>query len=498
MSLAKIVFSITNYELRVAKLLPLPSVIFNPSFILLSHFISDKIKQQLPFEPTADQNRALEQLAAFLAPQSSSELLLLKGYAGTGKTSLVGALVKAFVELKQKVILLAPTGRAAKVLSLYAGQPAQTIHKKIYRQRSAADYTFQLDQNLHKHTLFIVDEASMISNLPSENSHFGTGYLLDDLIHYVYGGEGCRLLLLGDVAQLPPVGQAISPALDKAELDSYGFETIECQMTEVVRQSSESGILHNATMLREKITNGQTRYFPTFETGKFSDVIKISGEDLIEKLDDCYGEDGMENTMVVTRSNKRANIYSQGIRSRILWKEDEISSGDLLLVTRNNYFWGEQGTEKLDFIANGDIAEVLRVRKHSTMYDFNFVELSLRFIDYDVEKDVLVWLDTLRAETPAEVSALNQKLYTLVNEDYAHIGNKRERIKLLRKNKYYNALQVKFAYAVTCHKAQGGQWQNVFIDQGYVTEEMLGVEYYRWLYTAFTRAAKRVYLVNFK
>ena len=479
---------------------------------LISHFIIDTIKSYLPFEPTDDQNKVLAQLANFLTPQSSSELFLLKGYAGTGKTSLVGALVKAFVELKQKVILLAPTGRAAKVLSLYAGQPAQTIHKKIYRQKSAMDYSFQLDQNLHKHTLFIVDEASMISNLPSENSNFGSGYLLDDLLQYVYGGEGCRLLLLGDVAQLPPVGQTISPALDKAKLDSYGFQTVEYQMTQVLRQSSESGILHNATMLRQKIENGKTQDFPTFETENFSDVIKISGEDLIEKLDDAYHKDGLENTMVITRSNKRANIYSQGVRGRILWKEDEISSGDLLLVTRNNYFWGEQGadsstspfdssatlTDRMDFIANGDIAEVLRVRRHSTMYDFHFVELSLRFVDYEVEKDMLVWLDTLRAETPAEVSALNQKLYTLVNEDYAHIGNKRERVKLLRANKYYNALQVKFAYAVTCHKAQGGQWKNVFIDQGYITGEMLGVEYYRWLYTAFTRATKRVFLVNFK
>ncbi|MDR1698997.1 MAG: AAA family ATPase [Prevotellaceae bacterium] len=464
---------------------------------MLSHFITDKIKSHLPFELTGDQNNVLEQLADFLAPQSSSELFLLKGYAGTGKTSIVGALVKAFMELKQKVILLAPTGRAAKVLSLYAKQPAQTIHKKIYRQKSAVDYSFRLDQNLHKHTLFIVDEASMISNLPSENSHFGTGYLLDDLIEYVYGGEGCRLLLLGDVAQLPPVGQVLSPALDKTKLDAYGFQTVECLMTQVVRQTSESGILHNATMLRRQIENGQTGKFPAFETEDFSDVIKISGEDLIEKIDSAYDEDGIENTMVVTRSNKRANIYAQGIRGRILYKEEEISSGDLLLITRNNYFWGEQGGDKIDFIANGDIAEVLRVRKHSTMYDFHFVELSLRFVDYDIEKDVLVWLDTLRAETPAEVSALNQQLYTLVNEDYAHIGNKRERVKLLRKNPYYNALQVKFAYAVTCHKAQGGQWQNVFIDQGYVTEETLGVEYYRWLYTAFTRATKQVYLVNF-
>lgn len=516
---------------------------------LLFRFIADKIKSHLPFELTGDQKHVLEQLAIFLTPQSSSGLFLLKGYAGTGKTSIVGALVKTFIELKQKVILLAPTGRAAKVLSLYAGQPAQTIHKKIYRQKSATDYSFQLDQNLHKHTLFIVDEASMIANLPSENSNFGTGYLLDDLIHFVYSSEGCRLLLLGDVAQLPPVGQTLSPALDKAELDSYGLETVECQMTQVVRQASESGILHNATMLRRQIERARSQepgaknlddqspgsWFltpgsfpaPDIERARnqeprtrnlddqspdswllvpdsFNDVIKISGEDLIEKIDSAYDEDGIENTMVITRSNKRANIYSQGIRNKILWKEEEISRGDLLLVTRNNYFWLDNGSDTEsrrdanDFIANGDIAEVLRVRKHSTMYDFHFVELSLRFIDYDIEKDVLVWLDTLRAGTPAEVSALNQQLYTRVNEDYAHIGNKRERAKLLRKNPYYNALQVKFAYAVTCHKAQGGQWQNVFIDQGYVTEDMLGVEYYRWLYTAFTRATKRVYLVNFK
>jgi exodeoxyribonuclease-5 len=472
---------------------------------VLSDFIIDKIQSHLPFEPTDDQKAVLTALSDFLAPNSSSELFLLKGYAGTGKTSLIGALVKAFMELKQKVILLAPTGRAAKVLSLYAGHPAQTIHKKIYRQKSATNYTFGLNQNLHTHTLFIVDEASMIANLPSENSQFGSGYLLNDLLEYVYGGAGCRLLLLGDIAQLPPVGQIISPALDRAKLESYGFPTLECQMTQVVRQITESGILYNATMLRKKMEEEDTRSFPVFQTEGFTDVVKISGEDLIEKIDEAYDRDGIENTIVVTRSNKTANIYSQGIRGRILYKEDEFSSGDLLLITRNNYFWINKEAEKEnahsqhnDFIANGDIAEVIRVRKHSKMYDFHFVELSLRFVDYDIEQDILVWIDTLRAETPAEVTALNKQLYERVNEDYSYIGDRRERAKMMRANKYYNALQVKFAYAVTCHKAQGGQWQNVFIDQGYVTEEMLGIEYYRWLYTAFTRATKQVYLVNFK
>ncbi len=466
---------------------------------MISDFLTGKITTHFPFPPTKEQEMLIKELSIFLMSRESHELFLLKGFAGTGKTSIISALVKTFVELKQKCVLLAPTGRAAKVLSGYSGEKAYTIHKKIYRQKTATSDVsyFSLADNLHKHTLFIVDEASMIANYAAEGTNaFGTGYLLDDLIHYVYSSDGCRLLLVGDAAQLPPVMQQNSPALEKLKLESYGLSVIEFLLTTVVRQAQESGILWNATTLRNQLTEDNIHVFPHFELSGFNDIVKVLGEELIDKINTAYNEVGIEDAIVITRSNKRANIYSLGIRNRVLYKEDQITTGDLLMITKNNYFWNEE-YEGLDFIANGDIVEVVRVKKFYDLYDFHFVDLTLRFLDYEMEIDARILLDTLQADTPADVATLNKLLFTKVSEDYMHIGNSRERMKLMRKDPFLQSLQVKFAYAVTCHKAQGGQWKYVFIDQGTIAEEQLGVDYFRWLYTALTRATEKVFLVNF-
>jgi exodeoxyribonuclease-5 len=462
---------------------------------MLSDFLSQKIIEQLPFSPTDEQNELIRNLSEFMTLQEKEGVFLLNGYAGTGKTSVVSALIKALTEFKQKTVLMAPTGRAAKVFSSYSGHSAFTIHKKIYRQKSAADFHFSLAENLHKHTLFIVDEASMIANSSMGESAFGSGRLLDDLISYVYTGEGCRLLLMGDNAQLPPVGQAESPALVTKNLESFFLKVSSFTLQQVVRQSSESGILHNATLLREVIREGKTEQKPPFELNGFTDIERLSGADFVDTLNSSYSKLGEEDCIVITRSNKQASRYNQGIRNMVLQKEDMISNGDLLMVVKNNYFWAKN-YEKLDFIANGEIVEISRIRRYRDMYDLRFVEASLRFLDYDYELDCLLLLDSLFAETPADMEALNKKLFENVAEDYAHIGNKRERMKQMAENEYYNALQVKFAYAITCHKAQGGQWNTVFIDQGFIGEGFTE-DYYHWLYTAATRATDKLYLVNF-
>jgi len=424
-----------------------------------------------------------------------NKLFLLKGYAGTGKTSVVSALVRALNELKQKTVLMAPTGRAAKVIAGYSGYPAFTIHKKIYRQKSMSEFRFQLADNLNTHTLFIVDEASMISNSGSETT-FGSGRLLDDLIHFVYGSDGCSLLLLGDTAQLPPVMQPQSPALEKEQLLGYGLIVTEFTLTHVVRQALESGILHNATLLRQQLTDEQTTNFPAFDLNGFDDIRKLNGMELIEEIQKSYDGVGVEDTIVVTRSNKRANIYNNGIRARVMMKEDELSNGDLLMVTRNNYYWNKPYKE-IDFIANGDILKIVRVRKYHEIYGFRFVDLTLRSLDFDWEIDARIWLDALQSESPAQMNEMTNTLFEAVGEDYPEITNKREKFKKILENEYYNALQVKFAYAVTCHKAQGGQWKKVFIDPGQVSEDKINSDFYRWLYTALTRATETVFLVNF-
>jgi len=462
---------------------------------MLHNFIASRIQDQLPFEPTEQQTQLIEELGVFLMSTDSEKAFLLRGYAGTGKTSVVSALVRALNELKQKTILLAPTGRAAKVISGYSGFPAFTIHKKIYRQKSMSEFRFQLADNLHTHTLFIVDEASMISNLGSEST-FGSGRLLDDLVEFVYSSDGCSLLLLGDTAQLPPVMQPHSPALERDKLQGYGLKVHEFTLTHVVRQALESGILHNATLLRQQLTDERTTEFPRFELEGFADIRKLSGMELIDEIQRSYDGVGVEDTIVVTRSNKRANMYNNGIRARVMMKEDELTNGDLLMVTRNNYFWNKPYKE-IDFIANGDILEVVRVGKHHDIYDFRFVDLTLRSLDYEWEIDARIWLDALQAESPAAMNEMTNKLFQAVAEDYPEITTKKLLYKKILESEYYNALQVKFAYAVTCHKAQGGQWKKVFVDPGQIAEEQLNSDFYRWLYTALTRASETVFLVNF-
>ena len=465
---------------------------------MINNYLVQQIKGNFLYKPTLEQEKAVKSLADFLFSPKQDSVFLLKGYAGTGKTSLIGALVKTLDQLQQKCVLLAPTGRAAKVFSHYAKHSAFTIHKKIYRQRNYSNDmdNFSLDDNLHQQTLFIVDEASMIANDGLSGAAFGTGRLLDDLIQYVYAGTGCRLMLIGDTAQLPPVGEEQSPALSPDVLKGYGLEVYEAQLTEVVRQMHDSGILWNATELRRYISEEVFFALPSIRVDGFPDIRIIPGNELIEAINDSYDHAGMDETIVVCRSNKRANIYNRGIRNMILYREDELNSGDLLMVAKNNYFWTEQCKE-IDFIANGDIAVVRRVRRVREAYGFRFADVVLAFPDYgDVELEVKLLLDTLHTDTPALPKEQNDKLFYAVLEDYADITVKRERMKKMKADPHYNALQVKYAYAVTCHKAQGGQWKRVFLDQGYMTEDMLTPDYFRWLYTAFTRATETLYLVN--
>ena len=465
---------------------------------MINNYLVQQIKSNFSYKPTLEQENAVKKLADFLYSPQKDKLFLLKGYAGTGKTSLIGALVKTLDQLQQKCVLLAPTGRAAKVFSHFAGHQAYTIHKKIYRQKSFSNETdnFSINENLHQHTLFLVDEASMIANEGLSGSMFGTGRLLDDLIQYVYTGEGCQLMLIGDTAQLPPVGEEESPALQVDALKGYGLIVEEIKMTEVVRQVHDSGILWNATMLRNCIANEDYFSLPLIRIKGFPEIKVLSGNELIETIDECYNQVGMDETMIVCRSNKRANIYNKGIRNTILYRECELETGDLLMIAKNNYFWSE-GCKEIDFIANGDIAEVRRVRKEQEIYGFRFADVVLRFPDYgDCELEVKMLLDTLHTDTPALPKEMNDRLFYSVLEDYADITIKRERMKKMKNDPYYNALQVKYSYAVTCHKAQGGQWKRVFLDQGYMTEDMLSPDYFRWLYTAFTRATETLYLVN--
>ncbi|MBA4411251.1 MAG: ATP-dependent endonuclease [Odoribacter sp.] len=467
---------------------------------MIKKHIQSEILKNLGKSPTSGQVELSLKLAEFVADSDQDAVFILKGYAGTGKTTMVSSLVLTFNLYKFQTVLLAPTGRAAKVLSGYSGHSAFTIHKNIYRQQSSSDGMgrFVLNKNLLKDTFFIVDEASMVSNSNSESSIFGSGRLLEDLIEYVYSGSNCRLILVGDTAQLPPVGLDVSPALSKKELDFYDRNVFEYELTEVVRQDQNSGILFNATFIRNLITEGfYTPGYFHLECKPFDDIHRIGGADLIEEISTCYNRFGMFETIVVTRSNKRANKFNEGIRSTILYKESAISVGDLVMIVKNNYFWLE-ANETIDFIANGDIAEIVTIYKHEELYGFRFANVSLRLIDYpDIEFDCKILLDTLSIESASLTSEQNRKLYDAVSEDYLDIRSKKKRWEKIKENPYFNALQVKFAYAVTCHKAQGGQWKAVFVDQGYVTEEMLNIEFLRWLYTAFTRPTERLYLVNF-
>lgn len=439
----------------------------------------------------------------FILSGDDRRVFLLCGYAGTGKTSLVAALVKTMEQLERRTVLLAPTGRAAKVFSSYSGRAAYTIHKWIYRQKSILNGSaFTLMENRAVNTLFIVDEASMIANEGASN--FGSGALLDDLVEFVYSGRGCSLLLLGDTAQLPPVGEELSPALSSTYLRSMFLNVSAVELTQVMRQLDGSGILQNATMLRHIIAGGGGALLPQIKLKGFADICRVQGEELIEAIESAYNSVGIDETIILCRSNKRANIYNEGIRRRILYREEELNRGDVLMIVKNNYYWREELgkqdktiLEKIDFIANGDTAEIVYVGSAEEMYGFRFADVTLSFTDYeDCELDVKIMLDTLTSESPSLTRNESETLFAAVWEDYPEIRSKRKRMEEVRKNPYYNALQVKYGYAVTCHKAQGGQWKRVFIDQGYVTPEMAGPDYYRWLYTAFTRASEKLYLVN--
>lgn len=461
--------------------------------------IADKIS----FSLTSEQSDVLHSLSDFLRVQDPNSAFLLKGYAGTGKTSLVGALIRVLQEQRQKMVLLAPTGRAAKVFSRASGCSAYTIHRRIYRQKAfdGSMDGFSLNNNLYQNTLFFVDEASMIANTGSgEGSSFGSGCLLDDLVRFVYSGKGCRLVLIGDDAQLPPVGTPESPALSAACLEGYGLSVFRGVLTGVHRQMSESGILWNASALRQLLFSGEMTELPILKVTGFPDIVSITGETLIEELERAYHDCGMEETIVVTRSNKRANIYNQGIRGRILGREELLTSGDWLVVAKNNYFWIDEETRKasgLDFIANGDMVRVRKVRHCRNIYGFDFADALLEFPDYgEVEIEATVILNTLTSEAASLTRAEADHLFHSVWEDYPEISNKKERLKKIKTDGLFNALQVKYAYAVTCHKAQGGQWERVFVDQGYIGEDQSVEEYVRWLYTAITRTKERVYLVN--
>ena len=467
---------------------------------MIKNHLNTLLIGKLPFPPTESQQYLIDVLAEYIASDQPDTIMLIKGYAGTGKTTMIHSLTQVLDLLKIRSVLMAPTGRAAKVMSGYTGKAAFTIHKSIYRQKSSADGMgrFVLDKNLYKNTYFIVDEASMISDEAGENSVFGSGRLLDDLLEYVYSGENCRLILVGDTAQLPPVGLNISPALEPAVLEEFGFSVKTVELTQVVRQEKDSGILYNATCIRNLIGDSEeiNGFFP-IEMEGFNDLTKVSGTELIETISTCYDKYGLFETTVVTRSNKRANVFNKGIRGSILYKENEIESGDLLMVVKNNYFWPYEGSG-IDFIANGDIAEIIRIRGYEELYGFRFANVSLRFVDYEnIEIDCKIFLETLTLETASFSYEKNRQLFDAVSEDYMDIRSKRERWKKIRENPYFNALQVKYAYALTCHKAQGGQWKAVFVDHGYLVEDMLDKEYYRWLYTAFTRPTEKLYLVNF-
>ena len=467
--------------------------------------IADELKYRIRtafgYEPTQEQQAAIDVFATFMADSRMMPVMVMRGSAGTGKTTLAAAIVRALQSLEQQLVLMAPTGRAAKVFSLYAGSAAYTIHRRIYRQKSL-EGGFDLGYNNAKDTLFIVDEASMIS-LNGEGRS-----LLDDLISFVYNGSNCRLMLIGDQAQLPPVGEEESPALMAPVLRSFGLHVYECTLNEVLRQSQESGILWNATEIRSLSPDPSPSREGSFNLpvtlpkvllDGFTDIKVVPGDELIETLASSYSEVGLDETMVVTRSNKRANIFNQGIRNQILGREEELTTGDQLMVVKNNYYWVAQSPKLggMSFIANGDMCVVRRVRNVHEQHGFRFAEVTMTFPDYDdYELTATVLLDTLTSEAPALTRDQQEELYNKVMEDYADIPRKADRMKALKEDRYYNALQVKYAYAATCHKAQGGQWAHIYVDQGYMTDDMLTVDYLHWLYTAFTRATEKLYLIN--
>ena len=465
---------------------------------MFSTHIATQIYGKICFETTSGQKKIIEKLSEYLAADDFSRIFVLNGYAGTGKTTLIAALVGALKEVGIKPVLLAPTGRAAKVLARYAGEKALTIHKRIYRERTNADYEskFTLNPNPERGAVFIVDEASMLSDTTSGGAVFGSGSLLSDLVDYVRSGRGCRLILVGDSAQLPPVGSDFSPALDPSTLSAYG-EVDYATLDEVVRQESESGILFNATLVRCMLENGLCE-IPHFDLN-YPDIEALEGGEFLEKLQDCYDRYGRDETIVITRSNRRANRYNEGIRRNVLYAEEEIESRDMLMIVKNNYYFPEH-TENcpMNFIANGDIARLKRIRRFEDFYGFRFADAVVEFPDYeDTEIECKLLLDTLTSESPSLTREESTRLFYEVEKDYTEIRSKLKRFREIRENPHFNALQIKFSYAVTCHKAQGGQWRAVFVDRCLFGDEPMTRDLLRWLYTALTRATEKLYLVNF-
>ena len=471
---------------------------------MLEDFIISRIKAELPWQPNDEKEGLLKALGAFLVSRDDRKAFILRGYAGTGKTSVMSALVRALDGLKQPCVLLAPTGRAAKVLSRYSGFPAYTIHKKIYRQNQLGVEAFSLSDNRHVRTLFIVDEASMLSG-SRDNPTFGSGSLLDDLVRFVYSGQGCSLLLLGDDAQLPPVGNLSSPALDADYMAAtFQLSTFNFQLCQVARQALDSGILSEATRLRDLLNtqnSPNTRNTPITLTPN-ADIIKLKGEDVIDTLETSWRTVGPEETLIIARSNKMTNLYNGGVRARVLWKEDELSNGDRVMISKNNYFWAKDYKD-LEFLANGDMLAIQRLTNVHELYGFHFAKAELRSLDYDWEIEALVWLDTLTTDSPEANYALQRELFARIAEDFPEIRNKKDLVKAVYDSPYYNALQIRYAYCVTCHKAQGGQWRHVYIDTSGIGEDEARMsnpaerrEYLRWLYTALTRSTEKIYLLR--
>lgn len=476
---------------------------------MLIQFLQNRITQQLHFTPNQGQKELIKLLGTFITDNNPRKAFILRGYAGTGKTSIMAALVQAMKLLNQRIVLLAPTGRAAKVLAKHAKQPAYTIHKFIYRQKQLGEDTFTLNDNLYKNTLFIIDEASMISG-KKDNPTFGSGILLDDLITYIYRGQACSMLLVGDDAQLPPVGSNCSKALSENYIAGYQLNTYAYTLTEVARQALDSGILLNASRLRPialgEITGGNGILTEQMWNNlqMLPDITTVNGATLIEALEQAYAEVGEEETIMLTRTNKRTNIYNQGIRAKILWREELITTGDRIMISKNNYFWTDK-YDNLPFLANGDMLQVVRLRNFRQIYGYNFADAQLKALDYEWEIDATIWLDTITSDNPDTNHQMQQELFNKIAEDYPElIHNRKKLVEIIYQSPYYNALQIRMAYAVTGHKAQGGQWARVFIDP-YIggeqnpqpnNEEIQ--DFYRWLYTAITRATERVYFIKNK
>ncbi|MEO1486116.1 MAG: AAA family ATPase [Bacteroidota bacterium] len=460
-----------------------------------------ELEGKFPYELTLKQQLALGKLSEFVFHKSNDRLFVLKGFAGTGKTTIIGTLVSSLWKVKMASVLMAPTGRAAKVMSLYSKTQALTIHKKIYfpKKQKGGGVQFVLSPNKHRNTIFLVDEASMISDTPADSKLFENGSLLDDLMQYVYSGHRCKLILIGDTAQLPPVKLTMSPALDENQLGLQYNKQVDClELDEVMRQSDNSGILHNATNLRTQIQDEFYDEF-RFNLDGFTDLVRLqNGPDILEAIEDAYRNDGKEDTVIVVRSNKRANLYNQNIRERILFLENQIAVGDYMMVVKNNYFWLKTSSEA-GFVANGDIIEILELFAIKELYGFTFAEVRVQMVDYPNQMpfETVLLLDTINAETPSLSYEDGNRLYQEVLADYQHETSKYKQFLGVKNNKYFNALQVKFSYAITCHKSQGGQWQTVFVEQPYLPNG-IDKDYLRWLYTAVTRSQSKLYLIGFK